>query len=164
MRRPEPPRANYVFWGGDVSLAWAKQPMLAGGFTINCDIIVPDKANGALVAPGSNLGGWSFALRNGRPIATHAASSAEADQFSIQASAPLPAGPLKLGFVFIPDSTQPASGGILTMTANGQSICKGRIGRVSVLTAGTAETFDIRHDHGRSVMENDGNTHFHSGK
>src|SRR3546814_11533437 len=92
MRRPEPPRANYVFWGGDVSLAWAKQPMLAGGFTINCDIIVPDKANGALVATGSNLGGWSFALRNGRPIATHAASSAEADQFSIQASAPLPAG------------------------------------------------------------------------
>src|SRR3546814_8266851 len=47
MRRPEPPHANYVFWGGDVSLAWAKQPMLAGGFTINCDIIVPDKANGA---------------------------------------------------------------------------------------------------------------------
>src|SRR3546814_20891191 len=54
MRRPEPPRANYVFWGGDVSLAWAKQPMLAGGFTINCDIIVPDKATGALVATGSN--------------------------------------------------------------------------------------------------------------
>src|SRR3546814_1709508 len=52
MRRPEPPRANYVFWGGDVSLAWAKQPKLAGGFTINCDIIVPDKANGALVATG----------------------------------------------------------------------------------------------------------------
>src|SRR3546814_14511700 len=76
--------------------------MLAGGFTINCDIIVPDKANGALVATGSNLGGWSFALRNGRPIATHAASSAEADQFSIQASAPLPAGTQHLGFVFIP--------------------------------------------------------------
>src|SRR3546814_916266 len=132
MRRPEPPRANYVFWGGDGSLAGAKQPMLAGGFTINCDIIVPDKANGALVATGSNLGGWSFALRNGRPIATHAASSAEADQFSIQSSAPLPAGTQNLGFVFIPDSTKPGSGGILTMTANGQSIGQGRIGRVSV--------------------------------
>src|SRR3546814_3100068 len=83
--------------------------MLAGGFTINCDIIVPDKANGAQVATGSNLDGWSFALRNGRPIATHAASSAEADQFSIQASAPLPAGTQNLGFVFIPDSTKPGS-------------------------------------------------------
>src|SRR3546814_9308272 len=95
-------------WSSDVcssDLAWAKQPMLAGGFTINCDIIVPDKANGALVATGSNLGGWSFALRNGRPIATHAASSADADQLSIQASAPLTAGTQNLGFVFIPDST-----------------------------------------------------------
>src|SRR3546814_4665265 len=121
--------------------------MLAGGCTINCDIIVPDKANGALVATGSNLGGWSFALRNGRPIATHAASSAEADQFSIQASAPLPAGTQNLGFVFIPDSTKPGSGGILTMTANGQSIGQGRIGRVSVLTAGPGETFDRSEEH-----------------
>src|SRR3546814_6573126 len=77
MRRPEPPRANYVFWGGDVSVAWAKQPMLAAGFTINCVIIVPDKANGALVSTGSNMAGWSFALRNARQIATHAAPSAE---------------------------------------------------------------------------------------
>src|SRR3546814_17117500 len=45
MRRPEPPHANYVFWGGDVSLAWAKQPMLAGGFTINCDIIEIGRAH-----------------------------------------------------------------------------------------------------------------------
>src|SRR3546814_6655847 len=123
--------------------------MLAGGFTINCNIIVPDKANGALGATGSMRVGWSFALRKGRPIATHAASSAEAYQFSIQASAPLPAGTQNLGFVFIPDSTKPGSGGILTMTANGQSIGQGRIGRVSVLTAGPGETFDIGDDNGQ---------------
>src|SRR3546814_9058783 len=80
-------------------------------------------------------------------------SSAEADQFSIQASAPLPAGTQNLGFVFIPDSTKPGSGGILTMTANGQSIGQGRIGRVSVLTAGPGETFDIGDDNGRPVMD-----------
>src|SRR3546814_1512648 len=79
--------------------------------------------------------------------------SAEADQFSIQASAPLPSGTQNLGFVFIPDSTKPGSGGILTMTANGQSIGQGRIGRVSVLTAGPGETFDIGDDNGRPVMD-----------
>src|SRR3546814_16227604 len=126
MRRPEPPRANYVFWGGDVSLAWAKQPMLAGGFTINCDIIVPDKANGALVATVSNLGGWSFALRNGRQIATHAASSSDADQFSIHSSASLPPVTKTLGSVFIPASTQPGADGILTITTNRQSQAKGQ--------------------------------------
>src|SRR3546814_13964357 len=76
------------------------------------------------------------------------------------ASAPLPAGTQNLGFVFIPDSTKPGSGGILTMTANGQSIGQGRIGRVSVLTAGPGETFDIGDDNGRPVMDYAGTPHF----
>src|SRR3546814_7226526 len=119
--------------------------MLAGGFTINCDIIVPDKANGALVATGSNLGGWSFALRNGRPIATHASFSAEADQFSIQASAPLPAGTKNHVFVFIPDSTKPGSDVIFTIKANGQSLDQGRIRRVSVINAGQGDKYGRGH-------------------
>src|SRR3546814_2676274 len=52
------------------------------------------------------------------------------------------------------------SGGILTMTANGQSIGQGRIGRVSVLTAGPGETFDIGDDNGRPVMDYAGTPHF----
>src|SRR3546814_16519478 len=28
MRRPEQPHANYVFWGGEVILDWAKQPKI----------------------------------------------------------------------------------------------------------------------------------------
>src|SRR3546814_15999550 len=108
--------------------------MLAGGFTINCDIIVPDKANGALVATGSNLGGLSFALRNRRPIATHAASSADSDQISLQASAPLPAAPQPLGFVFLPDRSQPGSGASLPMTDHWPSIDTGRIALVCVLS------------------------------
>src|SRR3546814_13543741 len=97
-------------------------------------------------------------------MSTHAASSAEADQFSIQASAPLPAGTQNLGFVFIPDSTKPGSGSILTMTANGQSIGQGRIGRVSVLTAGPGETFDIAREHGRPGLDYAGTTTFDGDK
>lgn len=160
MRRPEAPRSDYVFWGGDVSLPWAKQPRLIGAFTIECDIDIAPNANGALVATGSNLGGWSFGLRGGTPIAAHAASSAQADQYRVVAASPLAAGKQMLRFVFVPDAAVPGAGGVMTISANGRLVGQGRIGRLAMLPAGPGETFDVGDDHGRPVIDYGGDPHF----
>ena len=159
MRRPETPRLNYVFWG-ELSLPWAKQPMLARGFTIDCDVTLSNASNGALVATGSNLGGWSFGLDKGIPFAIHAASSAEADQYHITATSPLPAGKQTLTFSFVPDAPRPGAPGLLTIAANGRTIGQGRIDRVGMMPAGPGETFDVGDDRGRPVTDYAGTPHF----
>jgi arylsulfatase len=153
MLRPQTPRSSYIFWGGGVSLPWAEQPRLGGRFTIDCDLVLPKDANGALVATGSKLGGWSFYLHDGRPIVSHSASSAASDTSVIEAHEKLSAGAATLRFRFVADGPAPNAGGTITILSGDRRIGQGRIPRVGLYMAGFGETFDIGNDGGRPAAD-----------
>lgn len=160
LLRPKAPRSSYIFWGGGVSLPWAEQPRLGGRFTIDCELVLPKDANGALVATGSDLGGWSFYLRDGRPGVRHSASSAAADTSVIEAQEKLPAGAATLSFQFVADGPAPGSGGTITILSGDHVIGRGNIPRVGLVMAGISETFDIGDDGGRPVADYGPSPHF----
>ncbi len=160
LRRPQARRSEYVYRGNDIHIAWSEQPMLAGAFTIEVAYSGEGPLNGAMLATGSALSGWAFALENGVPVVKHAASSAAADQYVIRANAALPSGDGTVRFRFEPESAKRFAPGNLSIIANDQVIGAGRIARIGFLTMGPTETFDVGDDTGRPVMAYPGGAPF----
>ncbi len=152
LRRPKERRSEYVYRGNDIHIAWSEQPMLLGAFSINVQYSGNGPLNGALLATGSALSGWAFAIEDGFPIVKHSASSASTDQYVIRASRPLSQNKGNVAFRFRPDGPQRFSPGTVSIVANDQVIGSGRIERIGFLTMGPGESFDIGNDTGRLVM------------
>jgi len=152
LRRPQVRRSEYVYRGNDIHIAWSEQPMLTGAFTIDVAYSGEGPLYGAMLATGSALGGWAFALENGVPVVKHAASSAAADQYVIRAESAVPTGDGTLRFQFTPDSAKRFSPGSLSIIADDRVIGSGRIERFGFLPMGPTETFDVGDDTSRPVM------------
>lgn len=125
-----PKRDRYTFWGGDLSLPIAATaPLFNRGFRITADVTIADGvATGPLMALGGRFAGWSFYLKEGRPVALVSVSQHPGDQFSVSASAPLPAGRATLTYDFRYDGGV-NGGGEVIITANGREVARGRIAR-----------------------------------
>jgi len=150
FRRPLAARKEFHYRGPQ-SIAWAVQPSLSRSFTIKCALVLPEQANGTVVATGSSFGGWKFAMTDGRVGVTHVASSAPGDVFTINADEILKAGAVTLSFRFRSDTPLPGSGGRLEISADGRPIAEGHIGRVALSPAGIGEAFDLGRDSGAPV-------------
>ncbi len=147
-------RAEYVYWGPEVSVPFASAPPLfARDFTITAEVTLPPSASGALVAFGSWFGGWSFHLDEGRPVAVHAVNQRPADQWIIESARPLPAGDATLEFRFSYDGGGLRKGGEMRISADGELLASGRIERTVTIVAPLGETFDIGRDTGVPVLD-----------
>lgn len=144
---PQPQSGHYVYWGKNISLAApAAAPLLHNSFSINADLVLPQNgANGVVVALGSYFGGWSFYLKDGRPVALMAASQWPDDQFRVTATNALPAGPVQLRYDFDYDGGFNA-GGVMRISVNGQEVAQGRIARTLSKLPEMTDTFDIGFD------------------
>ncbi len=106
-----------------------------------------------IAATGSWFGGWSFYLKDGRPVGYEAFSQQPSDQFKVAATDRLPAGPAHLRYDFVSDGGKLGAGGVLTISVNGKALAQGRIERTILISAGLGETFDIGRDTGAPVSE-----------
>ena len=142
-----PHRSTYSYWGAGISIpSVSAAPLLARSFRITADIDVPNEpATGALVALGSKFGGWSFYLKDGRPVALMAASQLAGDQSQVSSMQPLAAGQQRLVFDFRYDGGVNA-GGEMTISANGNIIGRGRIARTISKLPEMSDTLDIGFD------------------
>lgn len=151
-RYAPPPRKNWLFWGGDVSLAWGSQPMLSGrNFIVQAEVGLAKKTSGVILATGSHIGGWSFYLHKGVPVVYHAASQQGEQHYRIAAKAPLPAGDASLRFEYSSDKPQPMVGGTVKIWSGDALLAEGRIEGTALMANGFTETFDIGRDTGAAV-------------
>lgn len=151
------PRNHYAFFGKDLRLDMDSWPALANrGFIIDAKVEVqPGKDTGALVSWGSLLGGWNFALRNGRPTVLHALSAVAGDLTRIAAPASIPTGrPVEVRFAFDYDGAGYGKGGEMTIFVDGAVIARGRIEQTITMAANSDEDFDIGRDTSIPVNRN----------
>jgi arylsulfatase len=154
-------RTDFVYWGKDVSVTQAAAPSFAArSFSVTATVDIPPKgADGVLLAYGSWFGGWSFFLKDDKPVAVEAASQLPGDQFRIAASNPVPPGPAVITYDFESDGG-PLSGGAMTISINGKVAASGRIGKTINTVSGLGETLDIGRDTGAPVTDEYGRGEF----
>jgi arylsulfatase A-like enzyme len=142
-----PKRSTYTYWGPDISIPYVSAaPILGRGFRISADVDVPaGTSTGALVALGSKFGGWSFYLKDGRPVALMAASQLAGDQSRVAAAQPLAPGRTTLLFDFRYDGGV-NGGGEMIISANGREVGRGRIARTISKLPEMTDTLDIGFD------------------
>lgn len=151
--RPFPSAKTFTYWGKDVSVPQKSSPMFAArSYSITADVVLPAKANGVIMANGSWFGGWTYYLDKGRVVAHESASQKEEDQFHVQSTTVLPAGPAQIRYDFTSDGGIGA-GGTLRISVDGKEIASGRIGRTILVSAGLGETLDIGIDTGVPVTD-----------
>jgi arylsulfatase A-like enzyme len=146
-------RSRFVYDAAVTRLPESAVPRTIGrSYQIDADIIVPETdINGVLVAHGGRFGGYSFYLKEGRPVFHYNAIGDR--QYRIEASAPLAPGQHKLRAVFQSDALQPGSGGKLILFADGKRVAQGRIEHTMKAWISHSEGFDIGSDSITPVSE-----------
>lgn len=149
-----PPRTEFSFTGKATSLPLSLAPNFIGNsFTVRADI-EPDATgtSGAIIATGSQFGGWAIYLDQGRPTLTHAVSQRANEQYSVQAPTPLPAGRSTIEFRYRTDGKF-RQGGSVEILVNGNVAATGTIPETGSILGGWGETFDIGRDTGDPVSK-----------
>ncbi len=146
-------RKTFDFWSKDVSIPAMGDPILIGrSFTLNADLVL-DKpgASGAVVALGSQFGGWSLWLDHGRPSFTWARSTDPREITQIKAVRALPAGPANLTLRFA--SQGMGKGADIILSSSGTELVRGAVPLNYFAPAGGGETLDIGRDLGVTVTD-----------
>jgi len=138
---------TYVYWGQDISLPPSAAPSFAGrSFSIEAEVVLPkEKGQGVLLAYGGRFAGWSFFLKDGKPMAHHAFTQQPKDQFRLASSTSLPSGPATIRYDFNYDGGGAGKGGLLRISVNGKEVASSRIER-TISWTGVGESLDIGKD------------------
>ena len=152
-RHYEQKRSTYVYWGGDVSIAEDMAPSFAStSFDLIADVDTDsDHSNGVILARGSWFGGWSFYLKDGRPIVIVALSERPQDQFVLRAEHVLGKGAVHVEYRFESDHAGKQSGGKMCILINDRADVCGHFDHTPTTDAGQGETLDVGKDTGAPV-------------
>lgn len=133
-----------IFWGPDVRLNRdSAPPIFSRSFTVAAKIKVPTEgADGVLLAAGSQFGGWSFYLQDGRPTVAAARSPQSGGLSRVTTGTALPPGDHHL--IFEVDHQE--EGSEVRIVLNDQEIGSGHIEQRPSLLAGLGETLDSGRD------------------
>jgi len=116
--------------------------------TINADVDVPANASGVLLCQGGDFGGWTFYLKDGKPVYTYNWLGLE--QFTIASKQKVKAGKHALKFDFAYDGGRGA-GGTGSIFLDGKKITEGKIAKTHSNTFGIDETADVGEDQNTPV-------------
>lgn len=144
---------TYVYWGKDTSLPPWSAPTLAGrSFSIEANVVLPKdkKGQGVILANGGRFAGWSFFLKDGKPMVHQAYTQQPKDQFRLAAPSALPAGPATIRYDFTYDGGGRGKGGLMRISVNGKEVASGRVEQ-TISWTGVGESFDIGKDTGDPV-------------
>lgn len=147
-----PPRQEYVYWGKDIIVPENAGPRFRGSFRLSAEIdATVGKAEGVLAALGSHFAGWSFYLKEGRPVVVMAGSQQAERTYRVAASKAVPAGVSTVTYEF--DSEGVGKGGVMRISINGQQVAEGRIEQTIIRTVEMSDTFDIGLDSSTTVTD-----------
>lgn len=146
---------TFVYWAKNISVPAASAPQFPGqSFSVIADIVVTEAdANGVLVATGSQFGGWSLSIENGKPVLHYAFSSEPENQFEVRSNRVLQTGAVKIRMDFNYDGADLGGSAKAALYIGDRRVGSGRIGRTFLTTAGYQETFDIGRDTGVPVKD-----------
>lgn len=122
-------RKTFIYYPGVVGLPDFSSPYVTGrSYALTAKVIIPaEGAQGVLVTQGDRYGGYSFHLKDGKPVFHY--NGLGPDRFTITAQEPLSAGPHELRAYFKSDENKPSSGGGVTLSVDGRPVASGRIPR-----------------------------------
>ena len=121
--------------------------------SITADLEVPQGgANGVLIAQAGRFGGWSFYVKDGKPM--YAYNFLGLEIFKVAADKPLPAGKVTVRYEFAYDGGGPGKGGTGTILVNGQKVAAGAIIRTQGFAFSADEGVDVGED-GETNVTND---------
>lgn len=157
------PRSYFSYWGKGMTVAPDDAPQIAGrAFTITADVTGGD---GALVAAGSKMGGWSFGIRNGSPYVYEAFTPMPSDQYELVAAEKImPGQDAQIVFDFDYDGGGLRKGGMVSISIDGRKVAEKRFENSILATDPHGESFDIGIDTGVPVTEAGGPSNLFSGE
>ena len=119
-------------------------------FSVTADIEVPDGgANGVLIAQGGRFGGWAVYVKDGHLKFVYNVLGIQ--EFSVEATEPIPAGPHQVRMEFAYDGGGLAKGGDVTLYHDGQPVGAGRVEATQPMVFSADETTDIGLETGTTV-------------
>lgn len=150
-----PKRSSYTYWGGEIIIADAvAPPVFNRSFSVTADVVIPSSGGeGVLLAYGGRFGGWSFYLKDGKPVALDTVSRQPKDHYRVAAPTALPAGPATIRFDFDYDGGGANRGGLIRISVNSQEVARGRVEHTISKLPEMTETFDVGFDTGTTVSD-----------
>jgi len=110
--------------------------------TITAKLTIPKGgAKGVILAQGGRFGGWCLYMKDGKPVYTYNYLGLE--RFTVASTRAVPAGAATVVLDFVYDGGGIGKGGTATLSVNGQTIAKGRIGKTQPLIFSADETADV---------------------
>ncbi|MDP3676337.1 MAG: arylsulfatase [Novosphingobium sp.] len=139
-------RDTFTFYPGLTRLPETVAPRLIGhGYIIVAEVEVSDvPASGVLVTHGGRFGGYAFYLDRGRPTFYYNATARQT--YAIRATGSVPRGRHTISAQFVPDRSEPGTGGTMTIFVNGTPVANGRIERTHKTWISSSEGFDVGQD------------------
>jgi arylsulfatase len=117
--------------------------------TISADVDVPANAAGVLLCQGGDFGGWTFYMKEGKPV--YAYNWLGLEQFTITSKQKVPPGKHALKFDFAYDGGRGA-GGKGSLYLDGKKVGEGKIAKTHSNTFGIDETADVGEDQNTPVV------------
>jgi len=117
--------------------------------SVTAEIVVPEVADGVIVAVGGLIGGWSLYARDGKPKYCYNFFGIE--RFVIEGSEEMSAGTHQLRMEFVYDGGGIAKGGDVTLFVDGQHVGAGRVESTEPFIFSADETCDIGFEAGSPV-------------
>ena len=117
--------------------------------SVTAEVVLPDKANGVIIAQGGAFGGWALYAKEG--VLKYAYNFFGVQLFPIEAGTPLPSGQHQVRMEFAYDGGGLAKGGQVTLYLDGRPVGEGRVGATQPLVFSADETCDIGNETGSTV-------------
>lgn len=119
-------------------------------YAVTAEIVVPETADGVIVAVGGLIGGWSLYTRDGKPKYCYNFFGIE--RFVIEGSEAMSAGTHQVRMEFVYDGGGIAKGGDVTLFVDGQQVGAGRVENTEPFIFSSDETCDIGFEAGSPVI------------
>jgi arylsulfatase len=116
--------------------------------TITADVNVPANASGVLISQGGDFGGWSFYMKEGKPVYSYNWLGLE--QFTVASKQKVTAGKHTLKFDFAYEGGRGA-GGTGSIFLDGKKIAEGKIAKTQSNVFSLDETADVGEDQNTPV-------------
>ena len=116
--------------------------------TITADVDVTANSSGVLICQGGDFGGWTFYMKDGKPI--YAYNWLGLEQFNVAAKQKVAAGKHTLKLDFAYDGGRGA-GGTASIYLDGAKVGEGKIGKTHSNVFGLDETADVGEDQNTPV-------------
>jgi hypothetical protein len=119
--------------------------------SVTADVDVPERAGGVIVNEGGRTGGWTFYLKDGRPVYHY--NFLGMQRFEVAGDASVPAGKHQLRMEFAYDGGGIGKGGTAALFVDGKQVGSAHIERTHAFNYALCETGGVGRNAGSPVCD-----------